>query len=111
MSDWDKFLEEDPGTEHTQRVMSAARAELRALRPKRRLFLAWLAPAAMAVAGVVVWRVTREESMPTETAELSFISELEEEVAAGEGFEESLDLLDDMDWMEDLEVLEKWTSS
>ena len=62
--------------------------------------------------GVVVWRVSREGSTPTtETADLSFISELEEEVAAGEGFEENLDLLEELDWMEDLEVLEKWTNS
>ena len=113
MSDWDKFLEEEPSAEHTQRVMTAARTELKVLRPQRRIFLAWLAaPVAMAVVGVVVWRVAREGQTPSiETADLSFISELEEEVAAGENFEENLDLLEDMDWMEDLEVLEKWTNS
>ncbi len=110
MKRWDDFLSETPRPEFEKALFAAVDKELTgAPQPFfRRAFLRWMAPAALGVAGVVTFELWRKEK-PEPSQELAFMAELEEEV--GGDIEENFALLEDIDLMDDLEVLEKWTTN
>lgn len=111
MSDWDKFLEQEPDPKATERVMAAVESELRTYRASRRKILwAWLAPTLAAAVGGVTWVVYRRDQTAL-SPELMAMMEVSSELASTD-VEKDLELLEeDFDLLTDLEVLELWTSS
>lgn len=112
MTSWDNFLEDSPRAEHDQHVFRAVEQELSELRRqrRRRIFLAWTAPFALSALALVVWRQNRDEA-PEDVIGDDLHTILEMDFEFGESqYADNFDLLEDLGLMEDLEVLEKWSS-
>ena len=112
MRSWDDFLNEETGKAYDGKVMLAVQAELELARAqKRRAFFGWLAPVGLGIAGVIGWQAFKKgegvnESGPG-SADLLLLTDAHSEL--GELGEEEFAVLDDLDLLDDLEVLEKWT--
>lgn len=105
MSRWDDFLDEKPPAELDAKVFASVEAELQKTSRRSWLMAWWWAPVALGVGGLLAVRLKQKPSAPEDT----LTAEIEDET--GLAGEESYTLLEEMDLFEDLEVLEKWTTS
>lgn len=115
MKSWDDVLKEETGKALDQRIFAAAQKELESNRVReRRGFWTWLAaPVALGVAGVVSWRVlsTRSAKDAEVSPELMLLTEIDHEMNGLAEADGAFDLLADLEILEDLETLEKWTTN